>query len=74
MLKKTKKTKNDIIKVGEVEDDEEEETARIKWRDLEVYHLIAIRGEMDEEFAKIANKQGRIFTIIFFKLIINLKN
>lgn len=68
MLKKTKKTKNDIIKVGEAEDDEEEETARIKWRDLEVYHLIAIRGEMDEEFAKIANKQGRIFTIIFFQI------
>ena len=50
-------TKNDIlIEVGEFEEEEEEETARIKWRDFEVHYLIAIRAEMDEEFAKNANK------------------
>jgi hypothetical protein len=45
--KKLKKTKTNVIEVGE---SEEEETARIKWRDLEVHHLIAIQGEMDKEF------------------------
>ena len=56
-----KMKKNDVIEVGESDDDEEEETARTKWKDFEVHTLIAIRGEMDEEFAKTANKQGKIF-------------
>jgi hypothetical protein len=55
-----KMKKNDVIEVGE-SDDDEEETARTKWKDFEVHTLIAIRGEMDEEFAKTANKQGKIF-------------
>ena len=33
---------------------------RIKWKDFEVHHLIAICGKMDEEFTKIANKQGNL--------------
>jgi hypothetical protein len=30
----------------------------VKWKDIEVETLIAIRGEMEEEFSKTANKQG----------------
>lgn len=43
----------------------------IKWRDFEVHHLIAIRGEMDEEFAKTPNKQGDFLKLqlhIFIKI------
>ena len=47
-----------MIELGELD---EEDMASIKWRNFEVYHLIAIWGEMDEEFAKTANKQGEIF-------------
>jgi hypothetical protein len=59
--KKVKKT--DVIEVGESDEDE---TGRVKWKDFEVHQLIAIRGEMEEEFTKSANKQG-----IFFKEIYN---
>ena len=48
--------KADVIEVGE---SDEEETGRMKWKDFEVHQLIAIRGEMEEEFAKSANKQGK---------------
>lgn len=39
-------------------DSDEEDVAPTKWKDYEVETLIAIRGEMDEEFARTANKQG----------------
>jgi hypothetical protein len=55
--KKVKKT--DVIEVGESDEDE---MGRVKWKDFEVHQLIVIREEMEEEFAKSANKQG-----IFFK-------
>ena len=29
---------------------------RIKWKDFDVYHLIVIRDEMDDEFTKTTNK------------------
>lgn len=57
--KKTNKTNNDIIEVGESEEGEEEEMARIKRRDFQMHHLITIRGEMNEEFTKTTNKQGK---------------
>ena len=57
--KKKKKSDNKVIEVGDSED-EEEEMGRTKWRDFEVHHLIAIRGEMEDKFAKSANKQGKI--------------
>jgi len=46
--------KTDVIEVGESDEDE---TGRVKWKDFEVHQLIAIRGEMEEEFTKSANKQ-----------------
>ena len=55
--KPPKKTKNDIIEVGKSEEIEEE-TTRINWNFFEMHHLIAIWGKMDEEFVKIANKEG----------------
>jgi hypothetical protein len=40
----------------------------MKWKDFEVHQLIAIREEMEEEFAKLANKQGIFFEkYIFFE-------
>jgi hypothetical protein len=57
--KKKKKSEKEVIEVGDSEE-EEEEMGRTKWRDFEVHHLIAIRGEMEDEFAKSANKQGKI--------------
>ena len=39
--------------------------SRIKWKDFEVHHLIAIRGEMEEEFTKTTNKQGNMFFNFF---------
>ena len=55
ITKKMKKgDKKNTIEIGKPE--EEEEMTRIKWKDFEVHHLIAIQGEMDEEFTKIANK------------------
>ena len=53
--KEHKKTKVDEIDLGYSEGEEE---APIKWRDYEIETLIAIRGEMEEEFAKSARKQG----------------
>lgn len=48
------------MEVDEFEKKEEEKTARIKWRDFEVQHFIVIRGEMNEEFTKTANKQCKL--------------
>ncbi len=47
----------------DLEDSEGEEEAPIKWRDYEIETLIAIRGEMEEEFAKSARKQGMYLCI-----------
>ena len=35
----------------------------IEWKDFEVHHLIAIRGDMDEEFTKTTNKQGNLVIV-----------
>ncbi len=51
-----KMRKTDVIEVGE---SDEEENGRVKWKDFEVHQLIAIRGEMDENFARASNKQGK---------------
>ena len=48
--------KMDVI---EVRESNEEEMKRMKWNDFEVHKLIVIREEMEEEFAKLANKQGK---------------
>jgi hypothetical protein len=53
--KAKKKGKKTIIELGL---DEEEKVAVVKWKDIEVEALIAVRGEMEEEFSKTANKQG----------------
>lgn len=53
--KATKKGRKTVIELGS---DEEEEAAAVKWKDIEVETLIAIRGEIEEEFSKTANKQG----------------
>jgi hypothetical protein len=65
--------KADVIEVGE---SDENETRRVKWKDFEVHQLIAIREEMEEEFAKSANKQGFFFStsIYFFNKNENLEN
>lgn len=54
-----KKAKKDTIELDNDTDTEEE--CPIKWRDNEIETLIAIRGEMEEEFAKSARKQGKKF-------------
>ena len=54
----TKKAKINIIDLEDMEDVEDTKT---KWKDFEVETLIALRGEMDEEFARTANKQGNFF-------------
>jgi hypothetical protein len=54
----TKKAKTSIIDLEDMEDVEDKKT---KWKDFEVETLIALRGEMDEEFARAANKQGKFF-------------
>ena len=53
--------KKNTIEIGESEEEKEEEMTRIKWKDFEMHHLIAIRGKMDEEFIKTVNKQGKFF-------------
>jgi hypothetical protein len=53
--KAKKKGKKTVIELGS---DEEEEATVVKWKDIEVETLIAIRGKMEEEFSKTANKQG----------------
>jgi hypothetical protein len=55
--------KANVIEVGE---SDEEETGRVKWKDFEVHQLIAIRGEMEEEFAKSANKQDKFSEVYIF--------
>ena len=62
-----KKTKVDEMNLG---DSEGEEDAPIKWRDYEIETLIAIRGEMEEEFAKSTRKQGMYTRLI----VVNFKN
>ena len=47
------------IDVIEVEESDEKEMRRVKWKDFEVHQLIATREEMEEEFAKASNKQGK---------------
>ena len=48
--------KSDVIEVGE---SDEKEMGRVKWKDFGVHQLIAIRGKMEEEFARSSNKQGK---------------
>ena len=56
--KPKKKVKATVI---ELEESDEEDTTPTKWKDYEVETLIAIRGEMDEEFARTTNKQHMEF-------------
>jgi hypothetical protein len=51
----------------ELGDSEGEEEAPIKWQNYEIETFIAIRGEIEEEFAKFARKQG-IFCIILIEV------
>jgi hypothetical protein len=53
----------------ELEDSEGEEEAPIKWRDYKIATLIAICGEMKEEFAKFGRMQGTFFAIYSSKCI-----
>ena len=53
-----KKAKTSII---DLEDMDDVENSKTKWRDFEVETLIALQGEMDDEFARAANKQGLFF-------------
>ena len=47
---------------------EDVEDTKTKRKDFEVETLIALRGEMDEEFARAANKQGNFFSHDVVKL------
>ena len=49
---------------------EDVEDTKTKWRYFEEETLIALWGEMDEEFAKAANKQDKFF----FHDIVKLRN
>ena len=53
-------------------DSEGEKVAPIKWRDYEIETLIVIRGEIEEEFAKFARKQGMYLYIRL--IVVNFKN
>ena len=54
--KKVKKgNKHNAIEIGKSLEEEEKMN---KWKDFEVYHMIAIRKEMDLESTKTSNKQG----------------
>ena len=57
--KTTKKAAKEVVDLGGDSSSEEEGSTR-KWRDYEVETLIAIRGEMDEEFSRCAKKQGML--------------
>ena len=52
---------NDVIEVGESDEEEEEDMARIKWKYFEVHHMITIRDKMDKECVKTTITQGIIF-------------
>ena len=45
--------------VTEIGESDEEEMERVKWKDFKVHQLIAIRGEMEEEFVRSSNKQSK---------------
>ena len=61
--------KNAIVDEMKLGDSEGEEDAPIKWRYYEIETLIAIRDEMEEEFAKSARKQGIPFICVLYLLI-----
>ena len=41
----------------ELEEFDEEDTLLTKWKDYKIKTFIAIRGKIDEEFARTTNKQ-----------------
>ena len=55
--------KADVIEVGE---SDEKETGRVKWKDFKVHQFIVIRGEIEEEFAKLANNKVNFQRNIYF--------
>ena len=57
-----KGNKHNAIEIGESLEEEEKMN---KWKDFEVYHMIAIRKEMDLESTKTSNKQGIFKKYIF---------
>ena len=52
--------------VTEIGESDEEEMERVKWKDFKVHQLIAIRGEMEEEFVRSSNKQSKFKKKIHF--------
>ena len=45
-------------------EDEDEEERMARWKDDEVEMLIALRGEMHDEFKRNGKKQGKLFTCL----------
>ena len=54
----SKRSKGKILKT----EDEDEEDTGARWKDDEIEMLIALRGEMDDDFKKNSKKQGKILT------------
>ena len=52
--------------VTEIGESDEEEMERVKWKDFKVHQLIAIRGEIEEEFVRSLNKQSKFKKKIHF--------
>ena len=64
MVSKSKETqKNAKVDEVELEDSEGEEEVPIKWRNYDIKTIIAIRGEMKEEFTKLTKKKQSIHFI-----------
>ena len=53
----SKKAKGKMLKT----EAEDEEDRGARWKDEEIEMLIALRGEMDDDFKKNSKKQGKIF-------------
>ena len=61
----TKKTKKFVVEVGDSVDEEEKQWGRIKWKDFEVHHLIAICSEMDDKSIKTEYKPGELVLLFW---------
>lgn len=54
-MKIKKIEKKYVIKVGDY-DEEKQDIAKLKWKDFEMHHLIAIHDKMDKEIFSIINR------------------